>query len=204
MLEQYDDIKNDVQELIDIIKRSSDRINDLVSYLKDYTKTDTKELQPENIDINEIVGSSTKLINALIKQKCNNFKVDLAENLPPVSGIRQRLEQVLVNLLSNACDSLCHPDQSIAVKSYYSDSDNMVCVEVNDTGCGIPGDILKRITDPFFTTRHDEGGTGLGLSISDKIIENANGKLCFSSMPGEGTTAFIKLPPARRKETRNE
>jgi polar amino acid transport system substrate-binding protein len=67
-------------------------------------------------------------------------------------------------------------------------------VEVQDQGVGIPEENLKRILDPFFTTKQDTGGTGLGLSISYNIVKNHGGDLAISSLPGQGTTAVVSLP----------
>jgi signal transduction histidine kinase len=72
-------------------------------------------------------------------------------------------------------------------------------VEVRDQGIGIPEGNLKRILDPFFTTKQDSGGTGLGLSISYNIVKNHGGELAISSVPGEGTTAVVLLPLAPRE-----
>jgi polar amino acid transport system substrate-binding protein len=71
-------------------------------------------------------------------------------------------------------------------------------VEVRDQGVGIPEGNLKRILDPFFTTKQDTGGTGLGLSISYNIVKNHGGELQISSRPGEGTVAAVRLPAAPR------
>ena len=73
-------------------------------------------------------------------------------------------------------------------------------VKITDTGCGIPNEILDKITDPFFTTKEPGKGTGLGLSITKNIINDLQGKLKFKSKPGNGTTVKIKLPLNKSNE----
>ena len=85
--------------------------------------------------------------------------------------------------------------QGIFVSTFKDKKDkDVVGIEVKDTGPGVPHDMLEKLTDPFFTTRTDEGGTGLGLSISRKIINEHGGSLTFTSEPGKGLTARILLP----------
>ena len=69
-----------------------------------------------------------------------------------------------------------------------------VFFQVQDTGAGMPEEVMERIADPFFTTKRDTGGTGLGLSISHTIVEDHGGRMTFESQPGQGTTATVYLP----------
>ena len=144
------------------------------------------------MDINQIVRASLNLASNYLKKATTNQVVDLAPDLPPLRGNARRLEQVVINLLLNACDALESDEAEIRVATR-RDGGHVV-VEVADSGRGIAAADLPHITDPFFTTRRHAGGTGLGLSISAGIVEEHGGRLEFESEPGRGTTARIVLP----------
>ena len=124
--------------------------------------------------------------------------MELAADLPPIRGNHQRLEQVLVNLLVNACQALSDPAQSIGVATALDAARNEVRVEVRDEGQGIADDLLERVKDPFFTTKRDQGGTGLGLALSDRIVEDHGGRLELAPRKPRGTVATIVLPVGPR------
>lgn len=105
----------------------------------------------------------------------------------------QQLEQVIVNLIHNACDALASPDQSISITTKRI-ANNRVAFVIVDQGSGISPDNLAKITDPFFTTKRDTGGTGLGLSISAGIVKDHGGELQFVSEVNKGTTVTVVLP----------
>jgi signal transduction histidine kinase len=112
-----------------------------------------------------------------------------------------KIEQVIINLITNACQALENSEQGISLKAgTMSESGNepgMVFVCVTDEGKGMSRAVMERIKTPFFTTRRHKDGTGLGLSISDTIIREHGGTLEFESSPGKGTTATILLPVSR-------
>ena len=116
------------------------------------------------------------------------------ENLPPVRGNSQRIEQVTVNLILNACQALDGLEQGIHLSTSFDRELNVVTLMIKDEGVGIPPENLAHVTDPFFTTKREVGGTGLGLSVSAGIVKDHHGKLEFRSTLGEGTTAILTLP----------
>jgi polar amino acid transport system substrate-binding protein len=130
----------------------------------------------------------------MIKKATNHFSVDYGENLPKLEGNFQRLEQVMINLIQNACQSLPNRDRGVFVSTFFDEDKGHIVVRVEDQGVGIRSDSLTHITDPFFTTKQDAGGVGLGLSISARIIEEHRGRMRFRSEPGKGTTAEVILP----------
>ena len=190
----YDDVRDELPELVQTLSRAASRIQALVGDLKDFARKETSETQ-EDIDVNQVVRSTVDLLHGIIKKATRRFETDCADDLPAVRGNRRRLEQVVVNLVSNALEALPGPDAQVRVRTRY-DPDQGVRVEVEDEGCGIDRACLDRITDPFFTTKHDTGGTGLGLSISRKIVDSHGGKLTFESREQKGTRAIMLLPPA--------
>jgi polar amino acid transport system substrate-binding protein len=111
-----------------------------------------------------------------------------------LTGQAQRLEQVFINLIQNACQALPDSEKGIFVSTYWDEANNDIRIKIQDQGVGISPENLPQITDPFFSTKHDSGGVGLGLSISSRIVEAHDGRLTFISEVGEGTTAEVFLP----------
>jgi polar amino acid transport system substrate-binding protein len=170
-----------------------ERVKRIVGDLKEFSGHKPSDLR-ETVNLNQVAEKATGLISSLIKKATNNFEIVYSENLPTIQGNSQRLSQVIINLVVNACQALTNPNQSIRVTTGYIEESEEIFLEVRDSGPGMPPEVLARIKDPFFTTKRDSSGTGLGLSISDTIIRNHGGWLDFSSEPQKGTTATILLP----------
>jgi polar amino acid transport system substrate-binding protein len=111
-----------------------------------------------------------------------------------VRGNFHQIEQVVMNLLTNACQALTDSGQTITIATLFMPESESVIVEVRDEGIGISEEDMPHITDPFFTTKRDKGGAGLGLSVCFRIVENHGGTLVFKSEQKKGTTARITLP----------
>jgi len=188
---KYSEIRDEVSMIINGIKEGSLRIKKIVQTLKDFARTDHGNLD-QVVDIADVIDDSETILTSLIKKSTNRFSVKLSEKLPKIKGNIQQIEQVIINLISNACQALGSRDQGISV-STISDN-NSIQIVVQDEGKGIAPEELKYIMDPFFTTKRDSGGTGLGLSISYNIINDHGGELIVKSEVGIGTTATIKFP----------
>lgn len=189
----FTEMRNYIPQLFSGICDGSNRIKRIVSDLKNFARENPADMN-QLIDINFVVKSAITLISNQIKKATKNFSVNYGNDLPNVKGNSQRLEQVIINLILNACQALKNPKKSISVLTYYNVSDHFVMVEIRDEGIGIPSDIIPRILDPFFTTKRDIGGTGLGLSVSSGIIKDHGGELNFTSDKGKGTTVTLNLP----------
>jgi hypothetical protein len=117
---------------------------------------------------------------------------EIAESLPAIQGDEQKLRQVMINLIANARQAM--PAGGVLTVRAYRTSlrgDEAVTVEVEDTGGGIPADILRNIFNPFFTTK--EGGTGLGLPISHRIVEQHRGRIEVKNR-AKGAVFILRLP----------
>lgn len=189
----YSYFKNYFGDIIDGISESSEKIKHIVEDLKNFAKPDTGVIS-EDVDINNVILSSVKLISSQLIKATNNYNSDLEDNLPPVKGNFRRLEQIFVNLLQNACHSLESKENGIYVSSSYKKGDTFVSIQIKDEGCGISDENIKQIFDPFFTTKRDKGGTGLGLSVSLRLIKEHKGSINLDSKKGEGTTVTLKFP----------
>jgi polar amino acid transport system substrate-binding protein len=111
-----------------------------------------------------------------------------------VHGNRQQIEQVVINLVTNACQALRSKGGSVTVTTALDVEARAVLLEVFDDGVGIPPANLDRVTDPFFTTRQAEGGTGLGLAVTSRIVQNHGGSIRFVSNERQGTVVSVRLP----------
>lgn len=169
------------------------RIRKIVNNLKHLGKEDRGQMD-EVADLVKILRAVARLLAARIRKHTDAFSLSLPETLPAVRGNVQQLEQVFINVIVNALESL--PDRSKAVRvSAAADADaGRIIVRVEDQGQGIAEEVITQIGEPFFTTKGDSGGTGLGLSISSSIIEKHGGVLRFESRENEGTTVCIDLP----------
>ncbi|MFC1611081.1 sensor histidine kinase [Myxococcota bacterium] len=188
----YSEIRDNIGPLFEGITDGADRIKAIVEGLKSFARADTAELTP-GIDVNETVRAALFLVNNQVKRATEDLRVQYGDNLPKLLANGQRLEQVWVNLIQNACESLPSKQKGIFVSTSYEEREACVLVEVRDQGCGIPDEKLQKVMDPFFTTKRDAGGTGLGLAISSGIVRSHGGTLSLASN-GEGTVATVRLP----------
>ncbi len=180
------------------ISEGAKSIDLIVNDLKNFARQENYE-RHEEININRVVNSSVTLTSDYIKKATKRLKVEIEENLPTIKGNFQRLEQVMINLIENACQALQDNEQGILITTSFHQEFDCIEVKIRDEGTGIAPENLARIKDPFFTTKRDAGGIGLGLSISYTIIEDHQGTLSITSERGKGTMATICLPVIPRE-----
>ena len=145
------------------------------------------------VDVNQILEETLSLVSHPLETARVQVMRALQDDLPPVLGSGNRLQQVFLNLFLNARDAM--PSGGVLeVRS--SSSNGSVEIEVSDSGQGIPRENLSRIFDPFFTTKPGVRGTGLGLSVSYGIIKEHGGKVEVRSTPGKGTSFRLEFPTA--------
>jgi signal transduction histidine kinase len=191
----WDEMRSEAGAMIDDIEQASVRIRDIVTELRGFA-LDSYAVERKPVSMNDVVKSSLRLLGNHIRKATTKFSTFLAPDLPLVTANQGRLEQVLVNLVINACQSLPHPGASITIET--GSSATHVFVRVQDEGAGIAPDELHRIRDPFFTTKRASGGSGLGLAVSDRIAKEHGGELTFESEPERGTTATLAIPRQER------
>ncbi len=189
----YSRMKEEIPKILHEMLDSSNRIKRIVEDLKDFARRNDSGLD-DKVDLNEVTRSALRLMDNALRKATNHFKVDYGVSLPHFRGNGHRIEQVIVNLVLNACQALTSKEQAIVLRTYALKQAGMVTLEVRDEGCGIDADTLERMTDPFFTTKRESGGTGLGLSVSDGIIKDHQGQMEFVSQPGEGLRVRVLLP----------
>jgi len=194
----YSQMRENIPTLFSGILAGSVRIKQIVDDLKQFVRQDNPDLT-QSVDVNAVLKSALSLVSNLITKSTNHFRIDYGEGVPLITGNFQRLEQVIINLIQNACQALPDPHRSISVLTCYRQDSRTILISIQDEGMGIPPESLPHVTAPFFTTKQDKGGLGLGLSISSRIVEEHGGKMTFTSEPGRGTTVEIILPVQRQR-----
>lgn len=189
----YTELGKEIPALLSDIVDGTKRVKSIVNDLQEFSRQAPPELG-DKVDINAVTKHAAGLVSNLIKKSTIRFSVSHESHIPTFKGNAQRIEQVIINLMVNACQALSSKEQAITVATRYSSKSDSVVVEVRDEGNGMPSDVLERIRDPFFTTKRRTGGTGLGLAISDRIVQDHGGTMEFVSAPAQGTTVTICLP----------
>ncbi|MDX5420660.1 MAG: sensor histidine kinase [Hymenobacteraceae bacterium] len=190
--------REDQEHFLHTIVKESERLTRLISQVLDLERFESgkQKLSLAPVQMQEVIQESVEALEQLVQEKGIELVVDVQQNLPEISGDKDRLIQVMVNLISNAI-KFCNPAQGkIIVSSYYIDGD--IKVNVVDNGRGIEPEFQKQIFDKFYqaenqTIRKPEG-SGLGLAICKKIIESHQGRVWVESEPGRGAKFSFVLP----------
>lgn len=191
----YSEMRGIIPKLLEGIRDAACRIKSIVGNLKDYAGRD-RSRRDLPVSVNEVVVNALAIIRHEVMRGTHLFSLDLADGLPPVAGSPQQLEQVLMNLVINALHALPDNRRGIRVSTSPGKASGTVEIRVEDEGTGIPPDVMAHITEPFHTTKLDNGGLGLGLSISSSIVKEHGGTMEFETEVGKGTRVRVILPAA--------
>jgi signal transduction histidine kinase len=191
-----DFLQQDMTKLLASMTMGVDRIKNIVASLRTFSRMD--EADYKQVDIHEGIESTLLILQHRMKASGSYAGITVLQEygaIPPVECFAGQLNQVFMNILSNAIDALAEvSDATIRITTGWSGND-AVSIRIADNGSGIPEAVRSRIFDPFFTTKPIGKGTGLGLSISYQIItERHRGTLECISTPGAGTTFLITIP----------
>jgi PAS domain S-box-containing protein len=179
----------DIDKLRKILEGAA-RILNLSRSLVRYGRPD--EEAAELLSLSDVARQAAVFCEHIIERHKVKLELALAPALPPLLGVRAQLQQVCINLVTNAAHAL--PAEGGQVRIATRSGTGTVILEVADAGRGIPRADLERIFEPFFTTKTDGQGTGLGLSIVQRIVERHQGQVEVESTPGQGTRFVITLP----------
>lgn len=195
----FSEMERHLPEMIAGIIDGTQRINCIVNDLKVFARQDDgAPFGP--VDLNQAVKAALMIVSSQVKKHTRNFTVKLASDLPQITGSSQKIGQVLINLLMNACQAILDDNAAICLETGYDRSRAEVLLRVSDEGRGIPAEHSGRVLEPFYSTRTAAGGTGLGLSISETIVKEHSGSLTFRSAPGKGTVFEVRLPVMRQAD----
>ena len=184
--------KEDLPEIIHQV----DKMAEIIDHMRVFTRRPI-DVPNETVDLNRVIGDALKFVGQQLKDHNINIVMELDSDLPKVLGDSVRLEQVVVNLITNARHAVEQngkEEKRIEVRTGKGPDGQAVWVEVKDNGIGIPEEAKKKIFQPFFTTKEPGKGTGLGLSVSKKIVDEHKGTLEFFSNAGEGALFRILMP----------
>ncbi|MDB5299268.1 MAG: domain S-box [Phycisphaerales bacterium] len=187
-----------LQEMLTRSREGLKRIQQIVKDLRDFARLDEADFH--EVDLNQGIQSTVNIILGYAKRKQVRIETDLAP-LPRVACYPAKVNQVVMNLLTNAIDA-SKKEGVVAVRTRSENGD--VLIEVSDVGTGIDPAVRDRIFDPFFTTKPPGEGTGLGLSISYGIIKDHGGSIEVQSELGKGSTFAVRLPRGEMAGTRIE
>ena len=192
----------ELKKRVSLIKECNRRIQNIVKKLREFSRQSKFEFTA--MDVNDAVLS----VLAITRQQLLNQGIEVglrsSENLPRVLGDKNQIEQVLLNIISNARDAMEGCSQKVlAIQTDLSQKGQQVEIRVSDTGRGMTTEEIEQIFNPFFTTKDSDKGIGLGLSISYRIIDAHQGKIKVKSKLNKGTTFIIRLPIYRAGGERN-
>jgi two-component system NtrC family sensor kinase len=188
-----EDIPDDDPNMENVVKinKLAHRCKMIVQGLLDFANEErTKQ---RLVQINEVVHNVIGFMEDHVLLRGISVETQLDGNLPRIKGVENKLEQVFVNLITNAAQSMNSAGR-LCIHTAFDPDTSQVRIECSDTGCGIKEDHLDRVFEPFFTTKEKGTGTGLGLSICHGIIEQHRGTISIHSSEMEGTVFTILLP----------
>ncbi|MFP4084621.1 MAG: ATP-binding protein [Desulfonatronovibrio sp.] len=202
MHENKEDIACDqLGQISSEISLQVDRATEIINNLREFGRK--SDFTKERTDINKPVQNVLSIMGQQIRLQNINVKLNLASDLPPIMAHKNRLEQVIFNLITNARDAIVQK-MSDEPGSWFGEIDistgvqnGQVVLYVKDNGTGMPDSVKEKIFDPFFTTKQTGMGMGLGLSISYGIIKDYEGQIEIESVEGAGTTFKISFPRAK-------
>jgi signal transduction histidine kinase len=190
---------DDLKRFAQGIMKEGNRVAEIIKDLLYFARQEKQSHSPARME--DIIDSSLTLVGATMRKYQIAIEKDIQSDLPQVRCRSQQIEQVVINLLTNARDALnqryegYHEDKLIklTVRTLEKDGVEWIRTTVEDHGVGIPKDVIDRIFDPFFTTKPRDVGTGLGLSVSYGIIKEHHGELTVESKPGKYTRFHLDL-----------
>jgi len=180
-------------DIIDNVARASG----IIKHVRDFARQSERDLK--KLVINDPINDVFKVLGHQLTVHSIKLEVDLDPEIPEIRAEHNRLEQVFINLVTNAIDSMDEKEQKedapvekiLKIKTYTQE--NWVVAEVSDTGLGMTDEVKRKIFEPFFTTKETGKGTGLGISISFGIIKDYGGTIDILSEHGKGATFIIKF-----------
>ncbi|HDZ22940.1 MAG TPA: GHKL domain-containing protein [Desulfobacteraceae bacterium] len=180
-------------QYLGLMETETRRVSRIASNLLAFSRQSKLELKP--VDINRLIEKTLLLNGNLLKINRVRVEKSLDVELPEIVGSEDQLQQVLMNLVSNAAEAMDAGEGGIlTIETRSLSADSIIMISLTDTGAGIPEENLSKLFEPFFTTKKKGKGVGLGLSVAYGIVEEHGGTIKVESKPGKGTTFRVLLP----------
>jgi PAS domain S-box-containing protein len=193
LLESETEDSPELKERVGLLKECNRRIEKIVKKLREFSRT--AEFRFTAMDVNDAVSSVLAITQQQLLNQGIEVELSLRDDLPRVLGDKNQIEQILLNLISNARDAMEKSSQKVlAILTGLSQKGQQVEIQVSDTGIGMTADQIEQIFNPFFTTKESDRSIGLGLSISYRIVEDHQGRIDVKSELNRGTTFTVGLP----------
>ena len=190
LIEQQADKESDLSDLR-ILEGEAKRCRRIIDSLLGFSRR--SEGVTSRTDLNGLIQQSLSLVENDLTLKGIKLETDYSRNGTTVCVDSNQIQQVLLNLVTNAADAM--PDGGrLHISTRLLPDQTSIEIQVTDNGCGMEENVLNRIFDPFFTTKEQGKGTGLGLAICQRIVEEHEGEIKIQSQPGQGTTVLVSLP----------
>jgi histidine kinase len=193
--------RTEMERITALMATSIERSTKIINRMREFGRKSDMDLEP--VSVNEVLRKAFEFFGQQLSLRDIAVEWRLDEHLPLIQGQPNRLEQVIINLFTNARDAIEEragrdngtPDKRITIRSFLDK--NEVVIEFSDTGSGIPAQYRDKIFEPFFTTKRVGKGTGLGLSISYGIVKEHGGSISATDNESGGATFEIRLPVAQ-------
>jgi PAS domain S-box-containing protein len=186
---------------LEIVEQELERMAGLIANVLQFSRRGKEEAS--SVDICAEIRRVLELTHHHLRKRNIQVQLDFAPDVPILHADRQKLRQVILNLISNAGDAMPRGGRLTprVRRGQLSDGRPAVVIEIADTGVGIPPEHLAKVMDPFFTTKEEDKGTGLGLAICRRIINEHSGTITIDSEIGRGTTVRMLLPVANGRNS---
>jgi C4-dicarboxylate-specific signal transduction histidine kinase len=188
----YSELKDVFPMLVSGTRESSEMIKAIIENLNGVVRQ-SSDARDFDVDVSDVVRRAVTLLESQVRKGVGRLETDLAENLPRVKGNPQKLIQVMVNLISNALESISDDEQKVLARTWKGDSGTEVFMEVTDEGAGMSVEQIEKMFEPFYSTKLESGGTGLGMTITKMLLDEHGGQLDIESEPGKGTRITVTL-----------
>jgi two-component system NtrC family sensor kinase len=181
----------DVAHKLKLIVQQTQRLDNVIQNVRKATRL--PEPHFEVLTIQEILSETLPLVESFMQKNRVEMKVNIDDVIKPLYVDRYRIQTALMNIIQNALEAMPQGGK-ITISAQTISQNGLVAVTINDTGTGMPPDMIEKACEPFFSTRQNEGLRGLGLAIVRDIVKTHGGKMEIKSLPGEGTSIILYLP----------